>query len=165
MGGGNDIAGEAMSKWLDFDQDAGDTRFRLEINTNTGLYGYGDCWDVASVKECDDRQAQNDIFNVKGPFTRLVEVGKDATEFQMLTGPAGRWGWQKATTSSKEAFSARAGARRARVSTALYSIAYWRLNQRRSVELLQEMTNLCSNVEMSLLDFTPCRWTPWKGKQ
>jgi hypothetical protein len=161
------VAGEVLSKWLDYDQDGGKTWFRLEINSGTGIYGYGVCWDAGSLEECEDRLDEAEFFRVGADarFTHIAQASTSVAEFQMFIGPAGKWGWRKPTTTPREAFVGKGWDEATKGLHRLYSSAYWSLHEKPSVALLQRMTEICSRAATAAVDFTLCQWNPWRGKQ
>lgn len=160
------VAGEVLDKWMEYDQDGGDTWLRLEVNARTGVYGYGACWGVDSVDECEGRLKKADFFNVKGRVKHLVLKGADVSEFQLFIGPHGKWGWEKATVSAEKGFLDQNWDEAGEGINRLYSSSFWKLSGGKpSRDTLQKITNVCSQVDEAVISFTLCQWNPWAGKQ
>lgn len=160
-------AGELIHKWLDYDQDGGMTWFRLEINANTGIYGYGVCWDSGSKEDCENRLKQHDFFNVdeESRHRHIIEETDSVLDFQAFIGPAGNWGWKKPSVSVKSALVGLNFMERGTGMHRLYSSSYWKLDKKPPIAELQEMSEICSRVDADHIEFTLCQWNPWKGEQ
>lgn len=163
------VAGEVLSEWLDYDQDGGDTWLRLEVNANSGLYGYGVCWNAGSVADCEARLGKHSFFNVKpeSRTTHVTQVASSVSEFQRFIGPAGKWAWIKSTKDNQGAFLNQNFDESNKGLGRLYSSAFWSLpdNVKPSVAQLQKMSEICSKVDGNVVSFTLCQWNPWAGKQ
>lgn len=157
-------AGEVLSKWLDYDQNNGDTWFRLEVNANTGIYGYGVCWDAGSVDDCEGRLSNEAFFNVENRFKHGAWTG-NLFDFQLFIGPAGRWGWAPASATPKEGLLGQNWDEGGAGINRVYASAFWKPNTKPSVEFLQKQADICSNVAAAKVGFTLCQWNPWKGQQ
>lgn len=160
-------AGEIIHKWLDYDQDDGMTWFRLEINANTGIYGYGVCWDADSEEACEKRLLQHAFFNVdeKSRHKHILKHSDSVLEFQAFIGPAGDWGWKKPKVDAKNALVGQNFMERGDGLHRLYSSSFWKIDEKPSVEEMQKMAEICSKVDADHLEFALCQWNPWKGEQ
>lgn len=162
----NNVAGEVMSKWMDYDNENGMVWVRTEANTENGFVAYGACWNANSVAACESRLSAADFFNVPGRKAVLTKKSSRVAEFQAFIGPYGKWARQVAPESDKEALvgqnylDAGVGFKR------LYTSAFWKFGKSKpSVSELQKLIDICLDVDKSKLDFMVCQFNPWTGKQ
>lgn len=104
--------GELMRKWADYGEMEGDVWFRMEMGldgggvngTESGMYGYGACYDVrGGVEECLGRLEKAEFFRVEGRSLVFIKEMKSALEVHAFFGSEGDWG-RKAAEDLNKAF-------------------------------------------------------------
>lgn len=160
-------AGEVLDKWFDYDQEDGMVWIRLEINANTGLYGYGVCWNSDSIENCQERLGSEEFFNVgaEDRYEHYIKHADDYAVFQGFIGPFGKWGWTESELSLEDSLVGHNWIEGGAGIDRLYSSSFWKIQggNRPTVSELQAVAEACADINNDNIDFTLCQFNPWKG--
>lgn len=87
------VAGEVLEKWQLYDEAGGKVWIRMELSKGDNvLYGWGTCYKVNSVEECETLLSKGEFFNVAGRNTDFITHTTSVLDLHAFLGPAGNWG-------------------------------------------------------------------------
>lgn len=158
-------AGKVVAGWMDWDQDAGQSWLRLEMNVGSDLQGYGVCWNVDSKAECVNRLSKQAWFNTPGRKTSLLAKGTRAQQFQTFIGPAGAWGTKVYEGADADALTGKRDLDAGNGPNRLYSSSFlsWPGGNKPSVAVMQKMVESAAAIDGSLVEWVVLQFNPWKG--
>ncbi|PXF45575.1 Berberine bridge enzyme-like 7 [Gracilariopsis chorda] len=96
--------GEVLEKWQHYSEWGGDVWFRIEVylrSRDEGVFGYGACYRVRSVKECMRRLKYAPFFNTPARTTEYISYVRNALDVHAFFGPEGGWGQYRAPNLRK----------------------------------------------------------------
>jgi FAD binding domain/Berberine and berberine like len=158
-------AGSILSKFADYNQDNGNTWFRLEVNANAPIAGYGVCWGVSSTSACVSRLSQAAFFNEPNRNQELLVKGNTALDFQAFIGPVGDWG-RKVASPGASSFNNKAYIESQLGFNRVYSSSYMSWGNaatKPSVAQLQTVANACAGVNLAVVEWIVCQFNPWRA--
>jgi FAD/FMN-containing dehydrogenase len=160
------MAGEILSKFIDYDQDNGDSWVRMEVNQGGPLFAYGVCWKTSSTSDCINRLSKSAFFVQQSRSTSFIAAGTSVQDFQAFIGPSGGWGNFK-TTTSKSTFVDRVYLDSGNYAKRVYASSFMGFGDaatKPSVAMLQEFADTCAAVNGPANDdWIVCQFNPWRG--
>jgi FAD/FMN-containing dehydrogenase len=160
------VAGQVISGWADWNQDSGNSWMRLEANIGSPLQGYGVCWNAGSVAACEGRLSQQAWFNTPGRSTVLAVKASRVGQFQAFIGPAGDWASKQFFGTDQDALANKLYLDASNGPNRVYGSSFlsWPGGQKPSAGTLQAAVDAVSSTNGGLVDWIVLQFNPWKGQ-
>jgi FAD binding domain/Berberine and berberine like len=158
-------AGTLISKFIDYNQDGGNSWVRLEVNTASPVFAYGVCWNTASTSACINRLSGAAFFQEPNRVQNFIKSGSSARDFQVFIGPNGGWANFAAdpgATNFVNQVYLDAGNAAKRVYSSSF-LGYGDAASKPSVATLQQLADTCASVNGNIVEWIVCQFNPWRG--
>lgn len=154
-------AGELLEKWTRFDEMGGQIRMRMLIGPdNNGSTGLGVCFNVTSIRECEQRLEKTEFFRTQGRQLKLIQKAKSALELHAFYGPGGGWG-QRVPTNLRKALLEERYSGRGKANDRTYHSAFLKTNF--SAKFWQSYADYCANLKLKTVRWSVCEILVFKN--
>lgn len=153
--------GELMHKWMDYSEEGGDVWFRMEMglaNGETGMYGYGACYNIDSVDNCKLKLKRAEFFNTPSRTTVFMQKVSNALDTHAFFGPDGKWGRARAP-NLKKAMLDKAYVDKGQANDRIYQSTFIKKSigqQRLTPKFWQKYADFCANPGRSSIPWIVC---------